>query len=195
MKRSAERDWICCLAMRLLGFLVHFTMFTACNAQVGKSEQDSLKERYFLLGLIGYNYTDRHISDYTVGGAGGSPVMLSSPTSGGSGITCCLRLSKKSTGPIRVKVRWQLDGCTYLLRNERTGAVAELRHFYYKEADVDVLRIGGGAPGYIETHFYPEGSVQVRLTDHFSSPLLKLDPKRTDKSSFPKCKDDEKPEK
>lgn len=175
-------------------FIVSFAMFTENNAQAEKSARDSLKEKYFLLGLVGYNYTDHHISDYTVNGAGGAFVRLSSSTGGGSGITCCVNLLKNSLIPPRVKVRWQYDGCLYFMRNDRTGATDWVRHFYYKEAEVDLQRADSGTPGYIETHFYPDGTVQVRATAYFSDPVLKLDPKRSDKSYFPKCKDNEKPQ-
>lgn len=169
-------------------------IFAIGPAHADKSALEKLKEKYFLLGLIGYNYTDRHISDYTVNSAGGSRVMLSSSTSGGSGVTCCVRLAKKALIPPRVKVRWQYDGCIYLIKDDRTGKADKVRHYYYKEADVEVQRENGIIPGYLETHFYPDGTVQVIATEDFSSPRLLLDEKRVDMSSFPRCKDDEKPE-
>lgn len=179
--------------IRNLVFMVSFASFSAGSAQAEQSARERLKEKYFLLGLVGYNYTDRHISDYTVDGAGGADISLSSPTGGGSGITCCIKLAKKYVVPPRVKVRWQYDGCIYLMKNDRTGATARVRHYYYKEAEVDLQRADSGTPGYIETHFYPDGTVHVRSTDNFSSPELNLDPKRVDKSQFPRCKDDEEP--
>lgn len=169
-------------------------IFTGGDAKAEKSDFEKIKENYFLLGLVGYNYTDHHISDYTVNAAGGAFVRLSSSTGGGSGITCCVRLSKKSRIPPRVKVRWQYDGCVYFMKNDQTGSTEWVRHFYYKEAEVDLERADSGKPGYLETHFYPDGTVKVRSTDYFSDPLLKLDPKRGDKSIFPKCKNNEKPQ-
>jgi hypothetical protein len=181
------------IVLRSFLFLVLLPVVTANDATAEKSARNQLKEKYFLLGLVGYNYTDRHISDYTVNGAGGADVRLSSPTGGGSGITCCVRLKKQSIITPRVKVRWQYDGCVYFMKNDRTGATDWVRHYYYKEAEVDLQRADSGTPGYVETHFYPDGTVQVFSTDYFSGPRLILDPQRDDKSSFPKCKDDEKP--
>lgn len=184
---------IYCMALQTFVFFLSFVMLTASQAQSEKSAREKLKEQYFLLGLVGYNYTDRNISNYTVNGAGGADIRLSSLTGGGSGITCCVRLAKKSLTPPRVKVRWQYDGCIYVMRNDRTGTADWVRHYYYKEAEVDLERGDSGAPEYVEAHFYPDGTVRVLATENFSAPFLKLDPKRGDKSSFPKCKDDEKP--
>lgn len=181
------------VTINLILLFVLCAIFTISHAQAKRTAFGELKENYFLLGLVGYNYTDYHISDYTVNSAGGAFIRLSSATGGGSGITCCMRLSKKSVIPPRVKVRWQYDGCLYFMKNDQTGSTEWVRHFYYKEAEVDLERADSGNPGYIETHFYPDSTVKVRTTDYFSDPLLKLDPRRGDKSSFPKCKDNEKP--
>jgi hypothetical protein len=194
MKISMDDARTCLIPRSIFLFLALFAMLAAGQAHAEKSAREKIKEQYFLLGLIGYNYTDRHISDYSVNGAGGFDVMLSSPTSGGSGITCCVRLRRNSVVPSRVKVRWQYDGCIYIMKNDLTGATDKVRHYYYKEAEVDVRRADSGAPEYIETHFYQDGSVQVLATDDISRPLLNLDETRVDKSSFPNCKNDEKPE-
>jgi len=162
--------------------LLLFLVFTLNYARAEKSAYEKIKEQYFLLGLVGYNYTDRNISNYSVNSAGGANIRLSSPTGGGSGITCCVRLAKNKTTPFRVKVRWQYDGCIYLIRDDRTGKADQVRHYYYKEAEVEVQRADSGTPGYIETHFYPDGSVQVVTTDYFSDPHLARDPKRVDQS-------------
>ena len=183
-----------CMGMRICIFMILISMFLLGDAKAEKSAREKLKEEYFLLGLVGYNYTDRHISSYTVNGAGGLDVIMSSPTGGGSGITCCVKLKKKSVIHPRVKVRWQYDGCLYFMKNDRTGATDWVRHYYYKEAEVDLQRADSGVPEYIETHFYPNGTVQVRSTDDFSDPDLKLDPRRADKSFFSKCKNNEKPQ-
>jgi hypothetical protein len=82
----------------------------------------------------------------------------------------------------------------YLIKDDRTGKADKVRHFYYNETEVDAQRVAGESPKYIETHFYPDGTVQVRLTEHGSDPLLALNEKRTDKSYFPRCKDDKNPD-
>jgi hypothetical protein len=184
----------CRAATRLLLSLASFAISQGCQAHQEKSTEQKNNEQYALLGLVGYNYTDRHISSYSVNGAGGGHIFLSSPTSGGSGVTCCVKFRKNSTVPIRVKVRWQVDGCKYVESNPRTGASAEVRHFYFKEAEVDVQRLADDQPAQIETHFYPDGTVRVLLTTDESIPRMALNDKRPDKSLFPRCKDDKKPE-
>lgn len=179
----------------LLQFLCLPILFSASVCHAQQAEKSVVKKsgaEYVLLGLVGYNYTDRHISEYSVEGASGGHVNLSSPTSGGSGVTCCVKMKKNNLEPIRVKVRWQVDGCLQLESNPRTGATGERRVLYYKETDVDVRTSNGEKLSYIETHFYPDGSVQVKLAEHGSTPLLALDGKRPDKSSFPRCKDGKK---
>jgi hypothetical protein len=191
---SLNSKRICRILMSILIFLIAPIMLVACHAQDG-GEVGAIKSKdeYIVVGLVGYNYTDRHISDYSVNGAGGGNINLSSPTSGGSGVSCCVKLSKKHTGPIRVTVRWQVDGCKYVESDPKTGAADELRHFYYKETEVDVQRKVDEDANYLETHFYPDGSVQVQLTEYGTEPRLILDQKRPDKSYFPRCKDGKNP--
>lgn len=193
VRTTNSTAWKCTILQSFLS-LVSFAIFTASHAHAEKSTWEKQKEKYFLLGLVGYNYTDRHISSYTVNGADGGHAFLSSPTGGGSGISCCVKLSKKNAGPVKVKVRWQVDGCIFLIKDDRTGKADKVRHYYYKEKEVDLHSVDGGTPGYIETHFYPDGSVQVQSREHISSPRMQLDEKRPDQSSFERCKDDKEPE-
>lgn len=174
--------------------LMLLAVFSVCRAQQTPVSPKTQNADHMLLGLVGYNYTDRHISNYSVNGADGGDVIMSSPTSGGSGVSCCLRLSNKQVGLLRLKVRWQVDGCVYLIKDNSTGKADKVRHYFYREVDANVQRPVGASSKYVETHFYPDGSVKVLLTKNMSSPLLVLDERRPDKSSFPRCKDDEKPE-
>lgn len=154
----------------------------------------SKNNEYVTLDLLGYNYTDRHINDYDVDGQGGGIIQMSSPTSGGSGSVCCVRLAIGRSTPIIVRVRWQVDGCTYLMRSERTGNTQRIYHYFYKEEYVEVPPPKGIKPSHLESHFYPDGSVRVMLTADMSLPRLSLNESRSDKSKFPKCKNDKKPE-
>lgn len=194
MKNFKER-WGNRIAVRLsmrLSLLAVLAIFHAEQPKAATGEKRS--DEYTMLGLVGYNYTDRHISTYSIDGADGGHINLSSPTTGGSGISCCVKFSRKNSGPLKVKVRWQVDGCTYLLKDEATGRSGKVRHYYYKETVVEVQRSYRAEPAYIETHFFPNGLVQVRLTDHGSNPLLALSERRRDKSYFPQCKNDRNPD-
>ena len=174
---------------RLLFHLFWALLLFGCVRYTGGEELGRDDGEYVLLGLLGYNYTNRHISEYSVNGASGGHVNLSSLTSGGSGTACCVRMLKKNPREVQVRVRWQVDGCIQLERSPTTGATGERRILSYKETYVDVQLTTKETPNYIETHFYPDGTVQVKLTEAMSNPLLALDGKRLDKSNFPKCKD------
>lgn len=191
--RVASKIPVNVVVVRVLILLICLVVQSACFGKKDEAIAAQDKGGDYLLGLVGYNYTDRNISDYSVNGAAGGHVFLSSPASGGSGTTCCVRLSKTQIGHMRVKVRWQVDGCTYLMSNPVSNATAKIRHFHYQEIEVDVPQVAGIKPHYLETHFYPDGSVQVLLTEDFSEPRIVLSERRLDKSSFPRCHDDKKP--
>ncbi|QNA90175.1 DUF3304 domain-containing protein [Massilia sp. Dwa41.01b] len=150
--------------------------------------------RYISLGLIGYNYTNREIESYTVDGAGGGYIRLSSPSSGGSGTACCVRILRNATVPMQVHIRWQAGGCVYLIKDDYTDATDEVVHYFYKERLVPLEDLASGGPEYLETHFYPSGEVKAMLTSAISRPKLQLLKSRLDDSRFPRCKNDVKPE-
>lgn len=171
-------------------------MLPACRAQHSRAaaQVEMADDQYVLLDFVGYNYTDRYIGNYSIDGQGGGDVRLSSPTSGGGGIVCCVKLLKGKANPVIVRVRWQFNGCTYLVKSMITGRAHEYTHDFYKEADVEIYPVAGINPSHLESHFYPDGSVQLQLTEHLSLPRLSLDEKRPDQSKFPRCKNDKKPE-
>lgn len=190
-----RKRWGNRITIRLVIPLNLVATLTACHAQHSETSiGDKRSDDYTLLGLVGYNYTDRHISAYSVDGADGGHINLSSPTSGGSGVSCCVKFSKTNSKPIRIKVRWQVDGCTHLIKDDTTGKTDRVRYYYYREAEVEAQRAYRVEPNYIETHFFPNGLVEVRLTEQGSDPLLNLSDRRQDRSYFPKCKDDRKPD-
>lgn len=145
------------------------------------------------LGVIGYNYTDRDIDSYSVNGVWGGNIRRSSYTSGGGGVACCVNLTSTKPENNIVKVKWQVDGCTYILKNKSSGNSQKIHHLYYKEAIVNVSDLSKGRQNYLETHIFKDGSIKVRLTQDISRPLVRLDENRPDQSFFPRCKDDKKP--
>jgi hypothetical protein len=183
------------LATALLTLLLlSVATVSGCRAQqFDAASNGKSNDEYVILDLVGYNYTDRDIDSYSVDGQGGGNVRLSSPTSGGSGSVCCVKLWNDTVGPIQVKIRWQVDGCKYIARSS-SDDVEEIIHDFYKEAEVTVSRDAGIKPKRLEVHFYQDGSVQAALTERFSLPRVLRDERRADKSSFPRCKDDAKPE-
>jgi hypothetical protein len=159
------------------------------DAPADKTIQDEL----ISLDLIGYNYTNYYIDSYSVDGQAGGNIMVSSPTSGGGKVVCCLMLEKDLPGKIHVAVRWQFGGCTYTNGSDGSGRTSENIYSFYKEAEVEVSREPGLKSRNLELHFYQDGSVQARLTQHLSPPRLVLDKGRADKTKFPRCKDDKSP--
>jgi hypothetical protein len=139
---------------------------------------------HYMLGIIGYNYTNQNIDGFSIDGHGGGDVRVSSPTSGGGGTMCCVLFSKKPKWPIQVLVRWQSGGCRVYDKNRPAG-----RNYYaYKEKKVSVEKGKSSYPSDIGVHFYPDGSVRVRLSDGSGTPLLRLPKSRLIDDYFRECK-------
>ena len=51
-----------------------------------------------------------------------------------------------------------------------------------------------GKPYHLDTHFYPDGALQVQITAETSLPRLRLSEVRIEKSDLPKCRNDQEPE-
>jgi Protein of unknown function (DUF3304) len=109
------------------------------------------------LGITGYNYTDSYLDTFSVNGAGGGNVYVSTLTSGGGGVTCCASIPDDMTLPITVEISWRRDGDAP----------------YCKQT---VLLDGPVAtePNYLEVHFYQDGTIQLAITDYLSPPRVKL---------------------
>nr|WP_081983747.1 DUF3304 domain-containing protein [Massilia sp. JS1662] len=191
MKRSIR---FCCAGTLIfvLGALVVYVGLFSGNVAVADSQNNS--QATMTLDLVGYNYTNRHVEDYSIDTTNGGIVTVSTPTSGGSGSVCCVNLTPGESGTIFVRVRWQVDGCSYSEKDPITGNTEVLHHYLYKEEYVKVARPVGIKPNYLETHFYPNGTVQVQITEEMSLPRLKLSENRVEKLKFPKCNNEQRPE-
>ncbi|WP_158900847.1 DUF3304 domain-containing protein [Burkholderia sp. L27(2015)] len=127
------------------------------------------KEPY-MLGITGYNYTDRGVADFTVNGAGGGDIVLSKPTSGGGGLSCCVVLGKNTKTPFWINVEYQMDALeTYSPRKEIAPAGP------YIKTRVKVDGPIPADPEYLEIHFYQD-HIEAAITgrDGPSPPRLKL---------------------
>ena len=138
---------------------------------------------HYLLGILGYNYSNRYIDSFSVNGSGGGNVDVSTPTAGGGSTACCVFFSKNPSWPIYVTVRWQAGGCT-VGKNER--GVSQIHHSF-KEVKVNVERGTTSHPSDIGIHFFKDGSVKAILSDGWESPLLKLPEARQDTTDYPPC--------
>lgn len=144
------------------------------------------------LAIHGYNYTNRYIGYFKVDSVGGGNIYVSGPDSGGGGTTCCASYIK-GAGPWRAKVNWQTGACRWAERVQKSGETVFELHKYYKTVEVDVEPNIPADPKHLEMHFYPDGTIQIALTEEESPPRLVLSKDREDKSPYPQCPGNEEP--
>jgi hypothetical protein len=189
----SKRDRPLALYAAMLFFLALCACTKAVKSQATPSGSSVYKEpRPVSLALVGYNYTNRYINEFSVGGRGGGNLYVSSPTSGGGGTACCAKHWPGVKG-YKVTVRWQSGACYYRVRASDSDDVYQTLHSYYKEAEVAVDDRAGERARYMEVHFYPDGSVQVTATEQPSAPQVALSKAREDRTRYPRCPNDEKP--
>jgi hypothetical protein len=126
------------------------------------------KEDPVMLGIVGYNYTDRYIDTFAVDGAGGGNVMTSTLTSGGGGTVCCAVYDPNYPLPITMKVEWMFG---YQRGENGRIVVPDEHHETFAVLDGPVPE----DPAYLEVHFMPDGNVQLRMTAAPSPPLMLID--------------------
>lgn len=179
------------LVIVAMAAMIAVSMWLSSGASAGLTKHASQDD--VSLDLVAYNYTSQHILDYQVNGESGGIVRISSPTSGGSGSVCCVSLPLGKYETILVEVRWQVGGCVYIEKNPINGNSVKNVHYYYKQAELTMPNPHMAEPKHLETHFYPDGSVQVMITDEMSLPRLSLREDRLRNIEFPRCQNDEKP--
>ena len=112
------------------------------------------------LTIIGYNYTDSAITGFSVNGAGGGNIEVSSLENSHGGGTCCAPIPQETPLPIPVKIKWQHSSIVKRTSCEQT-----------------VLLTGPmpAVANYFEVHFYQDGTIQVAITDDASRPRILMD--------------------
>lgn len=150
---------------------------TACVASPSSPVAESGSGAHDLQGLLiqGYNYTDTYIDSFTVNGAGGGNIFVSSPTTGGGGSVCCYGFDPNATRPIQLKIRWAAAYCMEQKANPYAFGprfVVE-RKTLWKEELVPLSTVSTPAMA-LEVHFYPDGHVEAAVTPGYSPPRLKL---------------------
>jgi hypothetical protein len=128
------------------------------------------KEPY-MLGVTGYNYTDRAVAYFSVNGAGGSDIVLITPTSGGGKISCCVVMRRGTKTPFWIDVVYQMDALmSYSTREEIVPAGPHIK------ARVKVVGPIPPDPAYLEIHFYQDHiEAAISGEDGPSPPRLKLE--------------------
>lgn len=110
------------------------------------------------LTIVGYNYTDTYISDFSVNGAGGGNIEVSSKEHGYGGGTCCAAIPADTPLPLPVRIEWKRDGDVPRCRQ--------------------TVLLDGPVPAdsrYFEVHFYQDGKIKVALSDYPSVPHVLID--------------------
>lgn len=99
----------------------------SCNSAENFAEQraSSAEGEDVSLAILGYNYTDHRIGQFTVNDNGGDRVELSTPNSGGTGTTCCVRFNPGLRN-FSVMVRWTDTQCIYKVRSKFEGEFDEI---------------------------------------------------------------------
>jgi hypothetical protein len=116
------------------------------------------EDAYGPYSVIGYNYTDRHISSFYVNGfAGGSSEAHQS--GGGGGIVCCFSIPKH-TKQLHVKVELEWTKAQYL---------ADAPHDTF-ETDIPVPPLKNKHDGFIEFHFLPNRRVEAAWVNFPTNP-------------------------
>ena len=127
-------------------------LLTACHAEPK------------MLGITGYNYTNRYIDGFSVDGQGGTNLGANT---NGSGEACCILFRPGTSLPVKVHVEW-----TYGYEKDfDTGRL--LKKAETHQADVELTGPVPNAPTIFVVHFYPDNTVQVEVTADYPEPRLK----------------------
>ncbi len=138
----------------------------------------------FPLTIIGYNYTQRNISSFSVNYAGGDLVEAG----GVSGSVCCGSWVEGDPRPTRFKVEWVTTVC---VDPEDPSQPPVWLKTYRKERRSEWVNFQGPVPAkphYLEAHFFPDGKVEIAITEQSSEPRLRVDP-ATISRDLPLCSD------
>jgi hypothetical protein len=117
----------------------------------------SATPRVHSVTAYGYNYTDLYIDSFEVDGSGGGNLAVSTPDSPGGGHTCCAIVTSGLPPGTTFTIKWTRD-------RER-----------WCEQEVALTKPVPNEPRYFEVHFYPDGKIEIEVTQKASSPRLKLD--------------------
>ena len=113
--------------------------------------------RSYNLTIYGYNYSDSGISTFEVNGQGGGNLGVSTPSAGGAKHVCCTSVYSPLPAPQAVTIKWTRDMKTWCQQ-------------------VVMLKPPLPAkPEYFEVHFYPDGHIEVAVTEEASRPRLVLE--------------------
>ena len=108
------------------------------------------------LTIYGYNYTNTGIGSFEVNGQGGGNLQPSTLTAGGGKSVCCVTVFIPLSKPKIVMIKWTRDLKTWC------------------EQEVLLSPTSIARPKYFEVHFYPDGHIELAVTEDSSDPRLQL---------------------
>jgi hypothetical protein len=139
-------------------------LLTGCAALLLSSCQQAQQKT--MLGITGYNYTNRYIDGFSVNGQGGGNVLLSEDDAGGGKTSCCIVLRPDQELPVTVYVEW-----TYGVEGDlRTGKI--FRQPETHQMEVDLVGPIPKDPTIFVVHFYPDNTVQVEVAADYPKPRI-----------------------
>ena len=110
----------------------------------------------YSLGIVGYNYTETGIIDYSVNGTGAFNLGVSNEHSGVGSTICCFGWAPGMKLPMPIRIEWTRDEATWCRKT------------------VMLTDPGPLEPSTFEVHFFPDRHIEVAITDDYSPPRLKL---------------------
>ena len=141
---------------KLLSAALAALVLTAC--------QEGPKAEPKMLGITGYNYTDRYIDGFSVNGQGGTNMGAHT---NGSGEACCIVWRPGTALPVVMRVEW-----TYGIEGDlQTGEVFRQREDH--SAEVELQGPIPAHPTVLVVHFYPNNTVQVEVAEDYPEPRIK----------------------
>lgn len=109
-----------------------------------------------LVSVHGYNYSNTKIDSFDVNGFDGGRLDVSTPSAGGGERLCCAQVTSGVSLAFQFIVRWTRD------RKRWCEQIVS----HTKPVPKD--------PRYLEVHFYPDGRIELDVTQEASPPRLKL---------------------
>jgi hypothetical protein len=140
------------------------TLSAAMTALALTACQKFPQEEPKMLGITGYNYTDRYIDGFSVNGQGGTNMGAHT---NGSGEACCIVWRPGTARPVLMFVEW-----TY---GERWNheKVLKLQDAETHRVEVELKGPVPQNPTVFAVHFYPDNTVQVEVAEDYPKPRLR----------------------
>jgi hypothetical protein len=157
----------------------------SASAPASAAAQRAPRGTRFPLTIIGYNYTRRSIGAFSVNYAGGAnlPIGLY-----GGGDSCCGSWVEGDPLPTQFKVEWIANSCEVPIDPQEPPRRIKRIRDQWRSEWVDFHGPVPAKPYYLEAHFYPDGKVEIAITEQSSEPRVRVDP-TTISRDLPLCTD------